>query len=121
MIARPILTDRMDHCRAEPGDIVLEDLKSCRAALAGDDLSSVLHQLSQVARFAAWCRARVENFFSWFRIHKLAGDHCAGILNVAMTRSESRRRQSVELYKIRLALQWSRIGIQLQKIFRVDL
>src|SRR5215471_683592 len=121
MIARPIVTDRMNHCRAEPGDIVLEDLKSFRIALAGDDLSPVLHQLSQVARFAAWRCACVENFFSWSRIQKLAGDNCAGILNVAMTRSESRCRQSVELYKIRLALQWSRIGIQLQKVFRVDL
>ena len=77
--------------------------KSFTVAVAGDDNTPVLHELREIARFAARCRTRVQDFFTWLRIEKLTGDCCAGVLNVAMTRIESGRWQSVELYKIGIA------------------
>ena len=103
MIARPIVTISMNDVRAEPPDIIFQSLESFTVTVAGDDNTPVLHELREMGRFAARRRARVENLFSWFRIEKLTCDCCAGILNVAMTRIESRGWQSLEFYKIWVA------------------
>ena len=87
---RPIVTQSMDNCGAEPRDIVLQDLKSLTITVAGNDRSPVLHELCEEACFAARCCARVEDSFARLRIQKLGGNHCAGILNVAMTQLEGK-------------------------------
>src|SRR5215831_1644038 len=97
------MTDSTNHGGAEPADIIFQNLKSFTVAVAGNDNTSILHELCEIGRFAARGRARVEDFFSWFRIEKLTRDCCAGVLNVAMTRIESGRCQSVEFYKIWIA------------------
>jgi hypothetical protein len=89
--------------RAQPADIIFQNLESFAVAVAGNDGSAVLHELRDVGCFAARRSARVENSFPWLRIEKLAGDCCAGVLNVAMARIESGRWQSVEFYKIWVA------------------
>ena len=114
------MTDRTDNARAQPYHIIFQDLKSIRIAVAGDDGSTVLHELSQVARFAARCGACIQNFLFRFRIQKLAGKRCAGVLDVAMTRSESSRWQDIKLYKIGIVRQLSRVRIDLQESFRID-
>src|SRR4030095_4456986 len=100
MFARPIVADGANNGRAEPTDSPFYDFEAFTVAVAGDDHTPVLHELCQIGRFTARCRARVEDFFSWFRIEKLTGDCCARILNVAITRIESGGWQSVEFYKI---------------------
>src|SRR5215204_1099652 len=107
MIARPIVADSTNDGRAEPADIILQNLNSFTVSVTGNDNSLVLHELREICRFAARCRARVEDFFSWLRIEKLTRDCCAGILNVAITRIESSRWQSIEFYKIWVAWQRS--------------
>src|SRR5678815_1412422 len=104
MIARPIVADSTNDGRAQPADIIFQNLESFTVAVTGNNNSPVLHELRQIGRFAAGCRTRVEDSFSWLRIEKLARDCCAGILNVAMTRVESSRWQSVEFYKIWVAM-----------------
>src|SRR5262245_17985492 len=103
MIARPIVGDNANNGRAQPADVIFQNFESFTVAVAGDDNTLVLHELREIARFAARCRARVEDLFSWFGIEKLTRDCCAGILNVAMTRIETGRWQSVEFYKIWVA------------------
>src|SRR5512133_3369208 len=103
MIARPIVADSTNDGRAQPADIIFQNLESFTIAVAGNDDSPVLHELREIGRFAARCRTRVEDFFSWLRSKKLTRDCCAGILNVAMTRIESGRWQRVEFYKIWVA------------------
>src|SRR6476646_1972372 len=103
MIARPIVADSTNDGRAQPTNIIFQNLESFTVAVASNDNSPVLHELRKISRFAAGCRARVEDSFSWLRIEKLTRDCCAGILNVALARIESRRWQSVEFYKIRVA------------------
>src|SRR5262249_27964408 len=121
MIAHPIVADRLNDRRAEPRDIRLQNLKSLTVTVARNDRSPVLHELSQIARFSAWRCTRVEDFFSWFRIEKPTGEHGAWILNVAITRIESRCWQHGELYKVRIVRQQSRIRIPLQKDLWIDL
>src|SRR5512132_4110313 len=103
MIARPIVADSTNDGRAQPADVIFQNLESLTVAVTGNDNSPVLHELREIGRFAAWSRTRVENFFSWLRIEKLTRDCCAGILNVAMARIESSHWQSVEFYKIWVA------------------
>src|SRR6476661_1855569 len=100
MIARPIVADSTNDGRAQPTNIIFQNLESFTVAVAGNDNSQVLHELRKISRFAAGCRARVEDSFSWLRIEKLTRDCCTGILNVAMTRIESSRWQSIKFYKI---------------------
>src|SRR6476659_986062 len=100
MIARPIVADSTNDGRAQPTNIIFQNLESFTVVVAGNDNSPVLHELRKISRFAAGCRARVEDSFSWLRIEKLTRDCCNGILNVAMTRIESSRWQSIEFYKI---------------------
>ena len=103
MIARPIVANSTNDGRAQPVDIIFQNLESFTVAVASNDNSPVLHELREIGRFAAGCRTRVEDSFSWLRIEKLTRDCCAGVLNVAMTRIESGRWQSVEFYKIWVA------------------
>src|SRR5882757_3256839 len=103
MIARPIVAHSTNDGRAQPADIVFENLESFTVAVASNDNSPVLHELCEIGRFAARCRTRVEDSFSWLRIEKLTRDCRAGVLNVAMTGIESGRWQSVEFYKICVA------------------
>src|SRR5258707_14588885 len=103
MIARPIVAYSTNDGRAQPADIIFENLESFTVAIAGDDRTPVFHELREIGRFAARCRTRVQDSFVWFRIEKLTRDCCAGVLNVAMTRIESGLWQSVEFYKIRVA------------------
>src|SRR6266850_664702 len=103
MIARPIVADSTNNGRAQPADIIFQNLESLRVAVAGDDNTLVLQELREIGRFAARCRTRVEDFFSWLRIEKLTGDCCAGVLNVAMTRIESGLWQRGEFHKIWVA------------------
>ena len=103
MIARPIVADSTNDGRAQPTNIIFQNLESFTVAVAGNDDSPVLHELREISRFAARCRTRVEDSFSWLRIEKLTRDCCAGILNVAMARIESGRWQSIEFYKIWVA------------------
>jgi hypothetical protein len=91
MIARPIVADSTNNGRAQPADIIFQNLESFMVAVAGNDSSPVLHELREIGCFAARCRARIEDLFSWFRIEKLTRDCCAGVLNVAATRIESGR------------------------------
>ena len=100
MIARPIVANSANDGRAQPTNIIFQNLESFTVAVAGNDGSAVLHELREIGRFAARRRARVEDSFSWLRIEKLTRDCCAGILNVAMARIESGRWQSIEFYKI---------------------
>ena len=103
MIARPIVADSTNDGRAQPANIIFQNLESFTVAVAGDDDSPVLHELREIGCFAARSRTRVEDSFSWLRIEKLTRDCCAGVLNVAMARIESGRWQSVEFYKIWVA------------------
>ena len=103
MIARPIVADSTNDGRAQPTNIIFQNLESFTVAVAGDDNTLVLHELREIGRFAARCRTRVEDSFSWLRIEKLTRDCCAGILNVALARIESGRWKSVEFYKIWVA------------------
>src|SRR4029077_29146 len=103
MIARPIVTDSTNDGRAQPADIIFQNLESFTVAVASNDNSPVLHELREIGRFATRCCTRVEDSFSRLRIEKLTRDCCTGILNVAMTRIESGRRQSVEFYEIWVA------------------
>ncbi len=103
MIARPIVADSTNDGRAEPANIIFQNLESFMVAVTGNDQSPVLHELREIGCFTAWCRTRVEDFFSWLRIEKLTRDCCTGILNVAMARIESGRWQSIEFYKIWVA------------------
>jgi hypothetical protein len=103
MIARPIVPDGTNDGRAQPADIIFQNLESFTVAVAGNDDSPVLHKLRQIGRLAAGRRARVEDSFSWLRIEELTRNYCAGVLNVAMTRIESRHWQIVEFYKIWVA------------------
>src|SRR6476620_534614 len=103
MIARPIVAHSTNDGRAQPTNIIFQNLESFIVAVAGNDNSLVLHELREIGRFAARCRTRVEDSFSWLRLEKLTRDCCAGILNVAMTRIESGLWQSVESYKIWVA------------------
>src|ERR1700758_5157708 len=103
MIARPILADSTNNGRAQPGDVIFQNLESIMVAVTSDDYTSVLHELRQISCFAAWCSTRVENFFSWLWIEKLTRDRCAGVLDVALTRIESGHGQSIEFYKIWVA------------------
>src|SRR6266480_5262672 len=98
MIARPIVADSTNDSRAQPADIIFQNLESLTVAVASNDNSPVLHELREIGRFAARCRTRVEDFFSWLRIEKLTRDCCPGVLNIATTRIESGLRQSVEFY-----------------------
>ena len=91
MIARPIVADGANNGRAEAADIAFQHLESFTVAVGGDDDTPILHELREIGRFAARCCARIKDSFSWFRIEKLARDRCAGVLNIAMTRIESRR------------------------------
>src|SRR5436190_2516624 len=100
MIACPILADSANNGRAEVADITFQNFKSIAVAVAGNDGTPVLHELREMGRFAARCRASVEDLFSWLRIKKLTRDCCAGILNVAITTIESGRGQSLEFDKI---------------------
>ena len=113
--------DSADNRRAEPRNVMVNNLKSLSVAVAGDDRSPVLHQLSHVSRFTAWRSACIENFLSWLWIQKLTGNHGARVLNVAMTRLESGCWQTVQLHKIRIVPHRSRVWIQLQKRSRIDL
>ena len=103
MISRPIVPDSTNDGRAEPADIIFENLEPVTITVARDDNTAVLHELRQIGCFAAWCGTRVENLFSWLWIEKLTRDCCAGILDVAMARIESGRWQTVEFHKIRVA------------------
>jgi hypothetical protein len=103
MIACPIVADSMNNGRAQPADIIFQNLESFTVAIAGNDDTLVLHELREIGRFAARCRTRVEDSFSWLWIEKLTRDRGAGVLNVAMTRIESGRWQGVEFYKIWVA------------------
>src|SRR5215208_3941481 len=103
MIARPIVADSTNDGRAQPANIIFQNLESFAVAVTGNDNTPVLHELCEISRFAARRGARVEDFFSWFGIEKLTRDRCAGILNVAITGIESRGWQSVELHKIWIA------------------
>src|SRR5215211_2045437 len=107
MIARPIVADSTNDGRAQPADIIFQNLESLTVAFTGNDNSVIVHELREIGRFAARCRTRVEDSFSWLRIEKLTRDYCAGVVNVAMTRIESGRWQSVESYKICVASQRS--------------
>src|SRR5215831_19521839 len=100
MVARPIVADSTNDDRAQPADIILQNFESFTVAIAGNDNTTILHELREIGRFAARSRACVENFFSWLRIEKLTRDCCAGILNVAMARIKSSRWQSAKFYKI---------------------
>jgi hypothetical protein len=111
IFVEPIVMDSVDNGRAEPGNIILNDLKSLSIAIAGDNRSSVPHELSHVSRFPTWRSARIENFLSRLWIQKLTGNHSAGVLNVATTRRESGRRQPVQLHKIRIVRHRSRVRI----------
>src|SRR4029078_6015965 len=102
MIASPIVADSPNGGHAQPTDIIFQNLESFPVAVAGDDNTSVLHELREIGRFAARCCTRIEDFFSWLRIEKQTRDCRAGVLNVAMTRIESVRWQTVEFYKIRI-------------------
>src|SRR6187200_1092571 len=103
MIARPIVAHSTNDARSQPINITFQNLESFTVAVAGNNDSPVLHELREISRFAARRRARVEDSFSWLGIEKVACDCRAGILNIALARIESRRWQSVEFYKIRVA------------------
>src|SRR5258705_152554 len=100
MIARPIVADSTNDGRAQPADIIFQNLESFTVAVASNDNSPVLHELREIRRFAARCRTRAEDSFSWLRIEKLTGDCCAGVLIVAMTRTEGGLCNAFEIYKI---------------------
>src|SRR5205823_6871840 len=112
MIACPILADSAIDRRAEAADITFQNFKSIAVPVAGNDHTPILHELREIGRFAARCRARVENLFSWFRIKKPTRDCCAGILNVAITTIESGGGQSLEFYKIWVVRKRSRVWVQ---------
>ena len=100
MITRPIVADRTNDGCAQPINITLENFESLTVAVAGNDDSSVLHELREISRFAARRCAGVEDCLSRLRVEKLTGNCCTGIMNVAMTRVESGCWQTIEFYKI---------------------
>src|SRR5262245_44992342 len=100
MTARPIVADGTNDDRAQPADIIFQNFEAFTVTIAGNDNTPVMHEPREIRCFAARRRARVQDSFSWLWIEKLTRDCCAGILNVAMTRIESGRWQSVEFYKI---------------------
>src|SRR5215510_3148956 len=99
MKARPIVANSTNDGRIQPADIIFQNLESFTIAVAGDDNTTVFHELRQISCFAAWCSTSVEDSFSWLRIEKLTRDCCAGILNVVEARIESGRWQGVKFYK----------------------
>src|SRR6266487_2477890 len=82
--------------------------------------SPVFHELSDVAGFAPWRGACIEDFFCGFGIKKLAGDHCARILNIAMAIIESVLRQSIQFYELSIAYQRPRLWILLEEFSAID-
>jgi hypothetical protein len=105
------VVDSVNNGRAEPGNIILNGLKSLRVAITADDRSPVLHDLSQVSGFPAWRSACIENFLSRLWVEKLTGNRSAGVLNVAMTQLESGRWQIVQLHKVRIVWHRPRVRI----------
>src|SRR5512141_1407705 len=99
MIARPIVADSTNDGRAQPADIIFQNLESLTVAVASNDNSPVLHELREISRFAARGRTRVQDSFSWLRIEKLTGDCCAAVTKLARTKIESVVCQSVRIYK----------------------
>src|SRR3954471_24206246 len=102
MIPGPIVADSTNDGRAQATKIMFENFESFTIAIAGNDSPSILHELGEVSRFTAWCRARVEDSFFSLRIQQVAADCCTRILNVAVARSERGGWRSIEFYKIRV-------------------
>jgi hypothetical protein len=117
---RPIVMETADNPGAEARHVVSQDLKPLWIAITCHNCSPVFHELGDVAGFAPWRGACIEDFFCGFGIKKLAGDHCARILNIAMAIVESVLRQSMQFYELSIAYQRPRLWILLEEFSAID-
>ena len=114
------MMEDMSNSDPELRHIFFKDANALRCAVAGHNHAAISHELCDVTCLPARRRARIEDFFSGLWTQKLARNHRAWVLNVAVASPDSACRQRVKFHKIRTTRQWPGCWIKPQKLVAVD-